>query len=130
MNGSVIDTSVIIRMMNGDGAAVNLLRQITEKYVPVIVVGELFFGAYKSARRDANLEKLQGVLACFNELQVTGAVARSYATIKADLQKQGTPIPENDLWIAATARAYRLPVATFDEHFKRISLIEIISPDK
>jgi tRNA(fMet)-specific endonuclease VapC len=49
-----------------------------------------------------------------------------YAIIKADLKKNGTPIPENDIWIAATAHAKKLKVATFDEHFEKIAQIEVL----
>ena len=55
------------------------------------------------------------------------AVCVSYAKIKLELKKKGRPIPDNDIWIAACAHAYGLPVATFDQHFSEISQIELIN---
>ena len=43
--------------------------------------------------------------------------AEVYGQIKAELAQAGTPIPDNDLWIAALAREYQLPLATKDRHF-------------
>jgi tRNA(fMet)-specific endonuclease VapC len=127
MIGSVIDTNVIIRMLNNDEAAVNLLNSISGAFIPIIVVGELFYGAEKSARGQENMELFRKVIDSFDGiLTVDEIVAESYGAIKFDLKKNGFTIPENDLWIAAVAHAHDLPLATFDGHFKHISRIEVI----
>jgi tRNA(fMet)-specific endonuclease VapC len=127
MNGSVIDTNVIIRMLNGDETAVNLLSMISGAFIPIIVVGELFYGAEKSTRRQENMKLFSKVIDSFDGiLTVDETVAESYGAIKFDLKKNGFTIPENDLWIAAVSHAHNLPLATFDEHFKHISRIEVI----
>jgi tRNA(fMet)-specific endonuclease VapC len=127
MNGSLIDTSVIIKMMHDEPAAINLLQKIEKAYIPVIVKGELFFGAYKSARRDSNMELFRNVLSKFEIIPIDGDdIPVSYALIKSDLEKKGKPIPENDIWIAAIAHVYGLSVATFDGHFSDISQIELV----
>jgi tRNA(fMet)-specific endonuclease VapC len=127
MNGNaVIDTNVIIKMLNGDETARTLLENIERAFVPVTVAGELFYGARKSSRRQENMELFEAALADFELLPIDVATARSYAIIKADLQIRGFTIPENDLWIAAAAHANQCPLATFDAHFKNISQIEII----
>ncbi len=53
------------------------------------------------------------------------ATARRYAAIKNELRRQGRPIPENDLWIAATALEHGLLLVTRDEHFQHIGGLEI-----
>ena len=126
MNGSVIDTNVIIKMLNGDKTTIEMLDKIEKVFVPIVVVGELFYGAYKSARKDENMALFTAVLSTFETLPVDEAVAVSYAEIKTDLIKNGVKIPENDLWIAATAKANNLSLATFDSHFENISSIKII----
>ncbi|MDR1916010.1 MAG: type II toxin-antitoxin system VapC family toxin [Synergistaceae bacterium] len=127
MNGSVIDTNVIIRMLNGDEAAINLLNTVGRAFIPIIVVGELFYGAAKSTRRQENMELFRRAIDSFDGiLTVDETVAESYGVIKFDLKKNGFTIPENDLWIAAVSHAHDLPLATFDEHFKHISRIEVI----
>jgi tRNA(fMet)-specific endonuclease VapC len=125
MNGSVVDTNVIIRMLNGDNEAIETLEKIEKVFVPIVVVGELFYGAYKSARKDENMALFTAVLSTFEILPVDEATAVSYALIKTDLTKNAIKIPENDLWIAATAHANDLTLATFDSHFENISMIKI-----
>ena len=128
MNGSVIDTNVIVKMLNGDKTAIETLGKMNKVFVPIVVVGELFYGAYKSARKDENTALFTAVLSTFEILPVDESVAVSYAVIKTDLIKTGIKIPENDLWIAATAHANNLTLATFDSHFENISKIKIVRP--
>jgi predicted nucleic acid-binding protein len=59
MSGSAIDTNVVIKMLRNDDAAICLLRRIERAYIPVIASGELFYGAYKSLRRQENMELFQ-----------------------------------------------------------------------
>ncbi|GBR76545.1 hypothetical protein NO2_1078 [Candidatus Termititenax persephonae] len=49
MSGSVVDANVIIKMLHNEKAALELLAKIDEAFIPVIVAGELFYGAYKSS---------------------------------------------------------------------------------
>ena len=51
--------------------------------------------------------------------------AQIYGDIRLSLALKGQPIPENDLWIAATARQYGMTVLTSDAHFERIECIEL-----
>jgi tRNA(fMet)-specific endonuclease VapC len=94
MSGSVIDTNVIIRMLNGDEAAVNLLDTVSRAFIPIIVVGELFYGAAKSTRRQENMELFRRAIDSFDGiLTVDETVAESYGVIKFDLKKNGFTIP-------------------------------------
>jgi tRNA(fMet)-specific endonuclease VapC len=52
-------------------------------------------------------------------------VAESYAILRQQLQRKGKPIPEKDLWIAATAHAYGMTLFTRDQHFAHIDLVEV-----
>jgi len=53
------------------------------------------------------------------------AVAEAYAEIRKHLKEKGAPIPENDLWIAATALSHGLKLVTQDRHFKNVDFIEL-----
>jgi len=53
-------------------------------------------------------------------LELDAETARRYAKVRDELRRQGTPIPENDVWIAALARQHELPVVTRDEHFDQV----------
>jgi tRNA(fMet)-specific endonuclease VapC len=51
-------------------------------------------------------------------------IGQIYGDIKAGLVKEGRNIPENDLWIAATALHYNLCIISFDAHFKNFNILE------
>ncbi len=57
------------------------------------------------------------------ELTVDGEVSRHYAEMVADLRRAGTPIPTNDIWIAATAARAGALVLTADQHFEHINRV-------
>jgi tRNA(fMet)-specific endonuclease VapC len=54
------------------------------------------------------------------------ATAIHYARISADLEQKGTPIPENDVWIAAVALECGMPLATRDTHFGRVEGLKLL----
>ena len=60
-------------------------------------------------------------------MAITAQTAREYAQIRAQLRRAGTPIPENDVWIAALAKEHGWPLATDDEHFRRIAGLRLES---
>jgi tRNA(fMet)-specific endonuclease VapC len=127
MNGSIIDTNVIIKMLHGDPDAIALFQKIEKAYVSLTIKGELYYGAFKSARRESNMELFRKTLAKYETLSLDNDdIAVSYGLIKSDLERQGKKIPENDIWIAATAHVYGLSVATFDQHFAYISQIQLV----
>jgi len=127
MTGSLIDTNVITKFLNKDPLAISLIQKIDNLYTSSIVVGELYFAAANSSKSEANLKSFKEVLSCMEIIPVDDVVCVSYAKIKCELKKKGRPIPDNDLWIVATAHAYNLPVATFDHHFSGISGIELVN---
>jgi tRNA(fMet)-specific endonuclease VapC len=88
MNGSVLDTNVIIKMMHNEIEAIQLLEKIKEKYLPIIVVGELLFGAYNSTKRDANIKAFEELFSQFEILMIDEKTAHSYALIKSELKKK------------------------------------------
>jgi predicted nucleic acid-binding protein len=49
------------------------------------------------------------------------STADQYGRVQAELARSGTPIPQNDAWIAALARQHHLPIATRDAHFSRVA---------
>jgi predicted nucleic acid-binding protein len=53
MNGSILDTNVITKMIDKDPSAINMVKKIENIYTSIIVAGELYFAAAKSARREA-----------------------------------------------------------------------------
>jgi len=115
----VLDTNVYSRFRRGDAGALAGIRSAHEIHVPLIVLAELLAGFAAGSHTARNREELAGFLASPRVLLLKPdeKTADHYAAIHAALRKQGTPIPTNDLWIAALARQHRLPLFSFDEHF-------------
>lgn len=120
----LLDSSVVIRHFRLGGETSTRLESFTELYLPSIALGELYAGACRSARPDKNLAQIEEFLASVTVLPSDEAVALHYGRISAGLAAKGTPIPQNDMWIAACAMQWNLTLATTDQHY---SLIEGLS---
>lgn len=121
MTGSfLIDTNLVIAFLAGEEAAVSGVQAASEIFVPVVVVGELNFGARKSAHIDENLQRVRDFVATVSVLAIDSDSAAVYGRVKSMLRAKGRPIPDNDLWIAATAIQHQLTLATRDTHFDHV----------
>ena len=127
MNGSLIDTNVIVQLLKNSPDAVTMFQNIKEPYVSVTVVGELMYGLYKSSKQEENKTIIEGFLETVTILDVDNDTAESYAQIKNQLYQDSYTLPENDIWIAAVAQQHGLSMATFDKHFGYIKSITIVS---
>jgi tRNA(fMet)-specific endonuclease VapC len=126
MNGKyLLDTSVVVNMLGGDDSITKQLDQTDSIYVPSIVMGELYFGAYKSGRVASNLKQIEAFIAENSILDCDIVTAHEYGLIKDQLKKKGYPIPDNDIWIATVARQYDLVLITRDNHFNRIDGLKL-----
>ncbi len=120
----VLDTNAVIQILNGRLDPSQL--GFDEILVPMIVVGELFFGVHKSARIEQNRRRLLNFLDLISIVAVDVEVAETYGRIKTQLRRIGKPIPENDMWIAATAMRHRLPLIANDNHFRNVEGLTLI----
>jgi tRNA(fMet)-specific endonuclease VapC len=119
-----VDTSFIIALLNG---AVRSTRSLRDVAFPVPVLGELRFGALGAKdpkRRLAEIERLAGGAAV---LLSDGETARHYAELRHRLKTAGTPLPENDIWIAAVCLQHDLALLTLDRHFERVEGLRLAS---
>lgn len=89
-------------------------------FISSIVLGEVYFGAYKSVRVTENLARIEKLVAHYQVLSCDKTTAARYGQIKQKSGAKGRPIPENDMWIAAIAMQYGLTLVTRDEHFKQV----------
>lgn len=96
------------------------LEQADEVYVSVIGLGELYYGANKSTKREKHFLEVENLRTDIPILDCTANTAKIYGQIKNELRKKGRPIPENDIWIAAIAMENNLILANRDQHFDRI----------
>ena len=122
MSSLIIDTNAFSRFMRGDAHAIAVLTDAIEIHLPLIVLGELLAGFAAGGRAQANRDDLAEFMASAHVqlMRPDEKTARHYADLYALLCRQGTPVPANDLWIAALARQYRLPLLTFDAHFHSV----------
>lgn len=92
----------------------------------VITLGELRFGAEKSQARDAALAAIQRLEAAIRIAPLTESAGEHYGEIRANLQRQGQPIGNNDLWLAAHARAEGWILVTNNEReFVRVEGLQV-----
>jgi tRNA(fMet)-specific endonuclease VapC len=96
----------------------------TEIVTSVITQGELLAGIAllnDESRKNTLKQVYEDILAVTTDiLEIDSQVAQAYAEIFADLRRNGTPIPTNDLWIAAIAKAHHLILVTNDSHFRHV----------
>lgn len=112
-----LDTNACIRLLNErDTPLARKLASVLRREVALSLItkAELYFGAYRSARRDANLAVLRRFFREFATLTFDEKCEEVYGVIRAQLAFAGTPIGPNDLLIAATALANDFTIVTRD----------------
>ncbi len=118
----LIDTNRYSDFAKGEETAVELFTTVKRILVPFVVVAELRAGfqcGTISRKNEATLVRFLSndrVSVLYADAQTTQA----YAEIYALLRRKGTPIPTNDLWIAALAVQHALPLCSRDAHFDLI----------
>jgi len=128
MSGSfLLDTNIVVALFAHDAAALANLASADEVYLPSIVAGELFYGAYNSTQTTQNLARIEALVATSVVLDSNAATARHYGRIKGELRLKGRPIPDNDIWIAALAYQHGLTLVSRDTHFGHIANLTIVT---
>jgi predicted nucleic acid-binding protein len=117
----ILDTNALSAFFDGDSQLRKVISTARELCLPVIVLGEYRYGLLHSRER----KKIEPALAAFAEssrvLTVDTETVQPYAEICSELKRAGKPLPSNDIWIAALARQYNLPVVSRDAHFDFVS---------
>lgn len=118
----LIDTNIYSLAMKGDGDVVNMLRKFDRIAFSAISVGELYSG-FKGGRQEVkNMEELNIFLDSPRVVahNIDVETADFYASILNNLRVAGTPIPTNDIWIAAVAFQHGYKLYSKDKHFNLI----------
>ena len=117
-----LDTNRITDLFRGDVALAEQLSTAEEVWIPLIVLGEIRAGFQGGTQQRRNEQLLTGLLAkpTVGVLLPSRETAEHYARIFVQLKRAGTPIPDNDLWIAALALEHDLVLITRDRHFARL----------
>jgi len=114
----LLDTNIVIALFADEAIVKGNLAQASEVFIPSFVIGELCYGARKSGRVEANLARVDELVAGSTILICDTETARQYGEAKNNLRLKGRPLPENDVWIAALALQHDLILVTRDAHFQ------------
>ena len=122
MKKILLDTNAYVRFLRGDEKVMAYLAQADSVYMSVFVLGELYAGFKAGGREKNNKQLLERFLLkpTVTVLDATMETADFFALIMASLRKSGTPIPINDVWIAAHALETGSVLVTHDGHFASI----------
>ena len=120
-----LDTSTYSHFKRGHAAAVAAVSRAREVFVPSVVLGELRAGFLLGTRPAENEQELREFLAhsVVRVLDVDDEAASHYAELVVDLRNAGTPLPTNDVWIAALALREGAIVVSYDSHFERVGRV-------
>ncbi|MCZ7402943.1 MAG: PIN domain-containing protein [Candidatus Methanoperedens sp.] len=99
-------------------------------FLTAIVLGELLYGAINSTKPEKNEYDITIFANNSILMPVDEAVAIYYAKVRHELKKKGTPIPENDIWIAALCLEQDVPLLSNDGHFKNVQGLEVVGWQK
>ncbi|HEX7901424.1 MAG TPA: type II toxin-antitoxin system VapC family toxin [Planctomycetota bacterium] len=132
MKEILLDTSGYSAFLRGHAGVGDAVRHADLIAVNPIVLGELWAGFRRGNRLEKNRAELKTFLASprVDVIDLDAETSIRYAAIVETLAKAGTPIPTNDLWIAASAMQYGLSVVTTDDHFRRVPqvLVDYFAP--
>ncbi len=122
MKKLVLDTNAYSRLAAGEVRLLDVLGEADVVYLSVFVLGELFAGFKGGKHERQNRESLREFMkgSTVRQLFATDETAELFGTVKDALRRQGTPLPINDVWIAAHALEAGATLVTFDAHFEAV----------
>ena len=127
MNGRfLLDTNIVIVSFSGESGVVDRINDADEYFVSSTILGELFYGAFNSTNVNDNIGRIESFLANSGLLPCDAATSQIYGEMKTELRRKGRPIPDNDIWIAASAKQHSLTLVTRDVHFDDVDGLPVI----
>lgn len=123
-----IDTNRYRDLSDGKREVVERLETADAVFMPFVVLAELRAGFAVGTKGQANERALHRFLAQpgVEVLHTTDGTTRVYATLYRQLRAQGTPIPTNDLWIAALVLEHELALYSRDAHFEALPQLNLV----
>jgi tRNA(fMet)-specific endonuclease VapC len=117
-----LDTNAYKKLKEGDKKVQEILENADLIFVPTIVLGELYAGFHAGSKCDKNIRELYDFLKVpgVEIITIQDTIPEQYGLVFRDLKRQGTPIPSNDMWIAAICMHTGSHLLTFDRHFSNV----------
>jgi predicted nucleic acid-binding protein len=127
MRAILLDTSAFSAHRRGHPEVSAAIAEARTVALNTVVLGELLDGFRRGSRYERNLADLDAFRSSprFEMLSLGEETAGAYAQILGDLRRAGTPVPTNDIWIAASALQHGRLLLTLDRHFLHLPLIAV-----
>lgn len=128
MSGLLLDTSAYSAYRKGEERVLEALASAECVHMSSVVLGELYYGFRNGSRLEQNVEELRQFRdkPAVQTADITDATAQVYAGVFLDLKRRGTPIPLNDVWIAAQCLELGAELATLDAHFGVVGGLRLV----
>ncbi len=123
----LVDTSAYSAFMRGNPDVRNAIKNADEIILNPVVLAELQAGFQRGNQQTKNEQELQSFVASprVGVVPIDEETADRYALILTSLWQAGTPVPTNDIWIAASAMQHGLRLLTADEHYRKIGQVVV-----
>ena len=123
----ILDTNAISAFVARDQDLIKIISFAPHLATTLVSLGEYSFGILGSSKRHELERWLDAFLERTDVLAANKYTIPHYAAIRAELKNAGTPIPANDVWIAAIARQYKLTLVSRDQHFEKVRDLKCLS---
>ena len=124
----IFDTNALSALAQKNRGLISQLGNARRIAVTIISLGEFACGIRRSVvRKELELWVRKQFLSRAEILALDLSTVEHYADIRSELQSAGTPIPANDIWIAALVRQYDMPILSLDRHFDRVKGVSRIA---
>jgi tRNA(fMet)-specific endonuclease VapC len=128
MKSVLLDTTAYSHLMRGETKVLDALAEAETVFMSLIVMGELNAGFASGTRKRENKDLLDKFLRkpTVKTLTLTAETAEIFGDIKHRLRQAGTPVPINDVWIAAQTQETGSLLISYDQHFRIIPGIRLL----
>ncbi len=128
MRSLALDTNTYTALGRGNKTLSQLLAKAPSIGLPITVLGEVYFGTYNGNRPAANETVLANFLSSsrVDILHTDEATAKLFGEISTQLRQSGSPMQQNDIWIAALCKQHNYALVTDDKGFSNVLGLEVI----
>ena len=124
----LLDTNAYAALLRGKPQVTGLVQRAQQVFLSTVVLGELLFGFRNGSQHEKNRQELDEFLGnpYVDVIPVTFTTADRFGRIATALRQAGTPIPANDIWIAAHAMETGADLLSYDRHFENVAGLILI----